>query len=203
MTHRQQSRDNINGVNSASGSDSTSGTELFRRATRDVQPLRKGGQDKTVLATPPPKPRAKFTRADQKSVLIESLTAITDDSIDPADLDTGEELSFRRPGVAESTLRKLRRGHFAVREELDLHGLTSPQARQLIREFIAEQLTFGARCVRIIHGKGRGSGPRGPVLKNVVNRDLRRINAVVAFGSARQIDGGSGAVYVLLHRPSA
>jgi DNA-nicking Smr family endonuclease len=200
MTRRQPSLDRTNTSDPGIDSSTDSAIDLFRSATRGVQPL-KGIQDKIPLATPRPKPRAKFTRADQKAVLQESLTPITDDSIDPAELDTGEELSFRRHGVAESTLRKLRRGHFAVREELDLHGLTSPQARQLLREFIGEQLAYGARCVRIIHGKGRGSGPRGPVLKNVVNRDLRRMNAVVAFGSARQIDGGSGAVYVLLQRP--
>jgi DNA-nicking Smr family endonuclease len=53
-------------------------------------------------------------------------------------------------------------------------------------------------CVRVIHGKGRRSGPRGPVLKNVVNQWLQRNGDVLAFGSARSIDGGSGAVYVLL-----
>jgi DNA-nicking Smr family endonuclease len=52
--------------------------------------------------------------------------------------------------------------------------------------------------VRVIHGKGLGSGPRGPVLKNVVNIWLRRAEVVVAFGSARPLDGGNGAVYVLL-----
>jgi len=50
----------------------------------------------------------------------------------------------------------------------------------------------------VIHGKGRGSGPRGPVLKNVVNQWLQRIDCVLAFGSARRVDGGNGAVYVLL-----
>jgi DNA-nicking Smr family endonuclease len=36
------------------------------------------------------------------------------------------------------------------------------------------------------------------VLKNVVNVCLRRMAAVIAFGSARPLDGGYGAVYVLL-----
>jgi DNA-nicking Smr family endonuclease len=192
MTHRQQSLDNADKSDSA--------TELFRAATANVQPLRKGRQDKANLAKPRPKPQAKFTRADEQAVLRESLLPITDDTIDPALLETGDELVFRRNGVAESTLKKLRRGHYAVEAEVDLHGLTSPQARQLLREFIAEQLSLGVHCVRVIHGKGRRSGPRGPVLKNAVNRDLRRIDSVIAFGSARQVDGGSGAIYVLLQR---
>ena len=52
--------------------------------------------------------------------------------------------------------------------------------------------------MRIIHGKGRGSGQRGPVLKSAVNRWLRRFDTVRAFCSARKMDGGTGALYVLL-----
>jgi len=170
-------------------------TELFREATRDVRPLR---NVRAPLVPPRPRARANFTRAERRAVLRETLLPITDASIDPAALETGDELSFRRPNVLDSVLRKLRRGHFAVAAELDLHGYTGPQARQALRAFLAAQLARGACCVRIVHGKGRGSGPRGPVLKNIVNRDLRRMAPVLAFGSARQVDGGSGAVYVLL-----
>jgi len=170
---------------------SDSAAALFRDATRDVQPL---SSKRAPVAKPKPKPTARFARAEQLAVLQESLEPVTD----PALLETGDEVSFRRSGVPETVLRKLRRGQFSVAAEIDLHGLTSPQARTVLREFIAEQLTRGARCVRVVHGKGKGSGPRGPVLKNVVNVSLRRMDAVLAFGSARPLDGGSGAVYVLL-----
>jgi len=52
--------------------------------------------------------------------------------------------------------------------------------------------------VRIIHGKGYRSGARGPVLKAALNLWLRRHTDIMAFVSARAIDGGAGAVYVLL-----
>ena len=52
--------------------------------------------------------------------------------------------------------------------------------------------------MRIIHGKGYRSGARGPILKSAVNDWLRRDMDVMAFVSARPIDGGTGAVYVLL-----
>ena len=167
--------------------------DLFRQQMRDVKRLH--------TAHPPPKrtkpkppPRAQFTRADQKEVLRESLNAPTDE----ATLSTGDELSFRRPHVPESILTKLRRGQYAVDGEIDLHGLTAVQARTALRDFIAEALDRRLTCVRVIHGKGRRSGPRGPVLKNVVNQWLQRIEPVLAFGSARAVDGGSGAIYVLL-----
>jgi DNA-nicking Smr family endonuclease len=57
--------------------------------------------------------------------------------------------------------------------------------------------------VRIIHGKGKGSGPRGPVLKTAVNMILRKTEPVLAFTSARRVDGGTGAINVLLTMPKS
>jgi DNA-nicking Smr family endonuclease len=181
----------MNDDRKSSDPDKTDSDKLFREATRDVKPLI---APIASLARPKPKPGARFTRADRKAVLRESL----DSDVDPALLETGDEVSFRRAGIPETVIKKLRRGHFKVDAEIDLHGLTSPQARSALREFIAYELTRGARCVRVIHGKGLRSGPRGPVLKNVVNVCLRRMDVVIAFGSAPPIDGGSGAIYVLL-----
>jgi DNA-nicking Smr family endonuclease len=158
---------------------------------RDVKRLQ--AQERHA-ARPKPTPKARFTRADQREVLLESLMPPADEAL----LSTGDELNFRRPHVPEATLLKLRRGHFAVESEIDLHGLTALEARDAMRDFITEAVARRMSCVRVIHGKGRRSGPRGPVLKNVVNQWLQRTDAVLAFGSARAIDGGSGAIYVLL-----
>lgn len=119
---------------------------------------------------------------------------------DEAQLSTGDELNFRRPHVPEAVLLKLRRGQYAVDAEIDLHGLSGAQAKAVLRDFIADAVEHGMSCVRIVHGKGKGSGPRGPVLKNLVNSWLQRLGVVLAFGSARSIEGGSGAVHVLLDR---
>ena len=166
-------------------------TELFRVAMRDVLPRPAAA---TVATSPKPSAKARFTRADQQAVLRESLLPVDD----PALLETGDELSFRRDHVPQRVLQRLRRGEYAVAAEMDLHGMTAVQARAALAEFIKESQGLGFSCVRVIHGKGRRSGPRGPVLKNVVNLWLRKCDVVSAFGSARPIDGGSGAVYVLL-----
>lgn len=165
--------------------------DLFRDATRDVKPLPRVAKRP---AAPKPPARARFTRADERDVLRESLLPPED----PALLETGEELNFRRPQISAAVLTKLRRGHYALDAETDLHGLTAAQAKALLREFIAEAIAQRLTCVRVIHGKGHRSGPRGPVLKGIVNQWLQRCDAVVAFGSARAVDGGGGAVYVLL-----
>lgn len=165
--------------------------ELFRAAVRDVRPL---PQSKPLPARKRKPARAGSRRADEARVLADSLALDADD----LGVETGEELSWRRDGVPESVLRRLRRGHYARRAELDLHGMTQAEARLALLEFLSESVTHGLHCVRIIHGKGRGSGPRGPVLKSAVNRWLRHTGAVRAFSSARRTDGGTGALYVLL-----
>lgn len=164
---------------------------VFRDAVRDVKPLE---HETAVTERPRPRPRARFARADRQAVLLESLTT---DLADPA-VGGGEELVFHRPGVQESVVRKLRRGHYRVQAEIDLHGLTVAEAKQTLREFVAEAVERHMRCVRIIHGKGLRSGHRGPVLKGAVSGVLRRMGVVLAYVSARQVDGGTGAVYVLL-----
>jgi DNA-nicking Smr family endonuclease len=110
----------------------------------------------------------------------------------------GEALAFQRAGLRPQIMRRLRRGLYPTEDELDLHGLHQSAARDRLADFISRSRDAGRRCVRIIHGKGYRSGTRGPILKTAVNSWLRRHMDVMAFVSARAIDGGTGAVYVLL-----
>jgi DNA-nicking Smr family endonuclease len=178
---------------SVSGTDAIEDSQLFRDAVRDVKPL---GRPAQAAEHPKrrPRPAARFTRADRLAVLEESLR---DDAGDPA-LAGGEELVFRREGVQLGVLRKLRRGEYRVQGEIDLHGLTVAEAKQALRDFLGLALTRQWRCIRIVHGKGLRSGHRGPVLKGMVGTMLRKLGPVLAYVSARQVDGGTGALYVLL-----
>jgi DNA-nicking Smr family endonuclease len=164
---------------------------LFREAVRGVKPL---GTRAPPPAAPKVRARARFTRADRAAVLRESLAA---PEADPA-LAAGDELVFHRPQIPAAVLRRLRRGEYRVQREIDLHGLTVAEAKQALRGFLIRALEEHVRCVRIIHGKGLRSGHRGPVLKAAVSAVLRRTGAVLAFVSARPVDGGTGALYVLL-----
>jgi len=165
--------------------------DLFRAAMRDVKRL---SERPSAASAPKPPAQARFKRADEKEVLRESLLPPADEAV----IATGEELSFRRPHITDDVLLKLRRGHYVVDAEVDLHGLNAAQARIVLRDFIAEATARSYSCLRIVHGKGKRSGNRGPVLKHLVNHWLQRMDAVLAFGSARAVDGGSGAAYVLL-----
>ena len=166
--------------------------EIFRKAVSDAKPLR--NEERADLAPRKPRPGARFSRADERAALRESMEADIDDS----ESYSGESLRFSRPQVGKRTMRKLARGSFSVQAEIDLHGMTVAEAKPRLADFIENSARDGKLCVRIVHGKGLGSGQRGPVLKQKVNRWLRQWQQVLAFVSTRQVDGGTGAVYVLL-----
>ncbi len=167
--------------------------KLFYDSIGPVKPLE---QDRilTTQAQPPPFPFQ--TRLDEEQTLKEMLSH----QYSPDELETGEELSFARPGLQHKVLRKLRRGQYAIQMQLDLHGMTAEMAKEALADFLHEARRSENPCVRIVHGKGRGS-PRGqPVLKRKLNHWLRQRKDVLAFCSARPMDGGTGAIYVLLKR---
>jgi DNA-nicking Smr family endonuclease len=164
--------------------------EIFRAAMEGVRPL---VDDRAQPAVSPPKPVPRQAMLDELAVR----EALLSDHYDPEALDCGEELSYAKPGLQNRVLRKLRRGQFSVASELDLHGMTVPMAREALSEFLVRCRLRDHRCVRIIHGKGRRSSNAGPVLKVKVDRWLRQRDEVIAFCTARPMDGGSGAVYVL------
>lgn len=114
------------------------------------------------------------------------------------DAEFESDASFIRPGLPRYTLRRLRRGDWHTQAELDLHGLTKIEAKHELVEFLHECKRRGTRCIRIIHGKGLRSKNREPVLKQHVRHWLMQREEILAFVQARPVDGGSGAVIVLL-----
>ena len=167
--------------------------DLFQQAVGTVKPLR-CDRVEPVPARPTPVPQ--FTLADEQQVLSDMVS----DYFETAELETGEELIYRREGVQQAVLRKLRRGQFQVSAALDLHGMTVAAAKEALAAFLHRVRRDSLSCVRIIHGKGNGSRHRGPVLKQKMNHWLRQRDEVLAFCSARAMDGGTGAIYVLLRR---
>jgi DNA-nicking Smr family endonuclease len=166
---------------------------LFRAAVGDARPLRNRGTVHHEAAHPEAIPKQR--QLDEMAALIESLHGP-----EPLELrlEGGDELCFLRPGLPRSLLRDLRRGRWVLQDQLDLHGCTREEARQLLRQFLARALTQGLRCVRVIHGKGLRSPGREPVLKVYVKAWLAQRVEVLAYCQARAAEGGSGAVVVLL-----
>lgn len=165
--------------------------ELFRAAMAEVAPL---DTDRRAPDGPRPSPHPSQREADEA----EARAALVSGALDDPDADPSEELTHIRPGIQQRVWRRLRRGQYAIEAELDLHGMTRAQAAAALEQFMRESRQRRLGCVRIIHGKGRRSDDQGPVLKPAVAAWLRRRNEVLAYCSARPVDGGSGALYVLL-----
>jgi DNA-nicking Smr family endonuclease len=113
--------------------------------------------------------------------------------------DTQEYIEWTNPSCRQGLTEDLHTGRFAVQGFLDLHGSTGAEVNEELDHFLEEAFRNGWRCVKIIHGRGLRS-VRGPVLKDAVVRRLsgRYRRETIAFVSARQCDGGLGALYVLL-----
>lgn len=166
---------------------------LFADTVGPVTPLPPDGSTSHRLPRPEPLPRQRV--ADEQAALREALS-------DEVDLETllltDDGLSFRRDGVGPEVVTRLRRGHWSIQGQLDLHGLRRDEAREALAGFMRESAQRGWRCLRVVHGKGHGSPGREPVLKGKVQRWLGQHGNVLAFAQASGPQGGAGALIVLL-----
>ena len=158
-----------------------------------VKPLK---QDKIAPYRKPLDPTPRQRLLDDERVMQELL----DESDETVSYESGDELKFLRSGFSTRLLKKLRRGDYAIQDELDLHGLVTSEAKQQTHGFINECAADGVRAVRIVHGKGRNSPGRVPVIKNMLIGWLSKNQHVIGVVSTPANDGGSGAVYVLLNK---
>lgn len=165
---------------------------LFREAVADAVPL---ALDRVHHEPPPPPAIPRSKARDERAALDESLS-----DVDPLHLalEGGDEAVYLKPGMAPKVLKDLRRGRWVVQAHLDLHGLHRDEARQQVALFLAECVAHRQRCVRIVHGKGHGSPGRIPILKRLVISWLAQRQEVLAYCQARTVEGGAGAVIVLL-----
>lgn len=164
----------------------------FRDAVADVRPLKAEPRIAPVKQTPSPRPRRQLNNEEQAD------TVLMSDPVSLYDIELSEELFFARSGIQHKVQKKLRRGEFAIEDELDLHGYTVSEAKIAITDFFEDCKKHKLRCIRIIHGKGYRSETKIPILKTHIAYWLPQHKDVMAFASARPQDGGSGALYVLL-----
>jgi DNA-nicking Smr family endonuclease len=166
---------------------------LFRKTVGSIKPIK---QDSIVINKPKLSHTPSKTEEDDRAIMQE----LFDSEFERNLLERGDKLSYSKPGIQKQTLRKLRRGQYPIEAELDLHGMTVATANMALSRFLGQCIAHSQRCVRIIHGKGIGSKNKKPIIKNRLNNWLRHQDNVMAFCSARQTDGGTGAIYLLLKR---
>ena len=166
---------------------------LFREAIGEVRILQ---APPPVPERPRPVPRPRMRELDEALALQQSRQT----GWFEATIEAAEALSYRRDEVPEKVLKALKRGQYSIGGELDLHQMRATEAERWLREFLAQSRAGGHACVRIIHGKGLRAAAGGSVLKALVDRMLRQRADVLAYASAPEAMGGTGAVLVLLAR---
>ncbi|HEX9244166.1 MAG TPA: Smr/MutS family protein [Anaeromyxobacter sp.] len=173
--------------------------ELWTGATLGVERIEPGPGK--VGPAPPPGPPERFWHPDLDA--IDELRALVRGDA-PFDLSDGDEfIEGKVAGLDHHVVRKLRRGEFAVQGHVDLHGLTRDEAKREVDAFLRASRSSGKRCVLLVHGRGIHSKDHLPVLKDALRTWLstaRFARHVLAFATARPVDGGAGAIYVLLRR---
>lgn len=181
-------------------------TQTIARTLGEVRPVKRPPTVSRTASRPDAIPQQ--TLLDRQRVLAESMgqygdgadtdEAVSDDWEAAALLSGDEQLRFARPHIPDDVVRRLRRGHWRIQAQLDLHNMQTDTAREAVSAFIRQSHRLGIRCVRVIHGKGYGSEGGVAVLKHKVPRWLMQKKQVLAFVQAREADGGAGAVVVLL-----
>ncbi len=170
----------------------------FARAMAGVTPM-----SPDVRVAPSRDPAVPRTPADDDAEAVAVLADLVAGQGEFDISDTVEYVEGLAPGVDKRLLKRLRRGDFAQQGYLDLHGLTREEARSAVAKFLADSRVQRKRCVLLIHGRGLNSPDRVPVLKNALVMWLTRgglAKRILAFATARPVDGGAGALYVLLRK---
>ncbi|HEY2387216.1 MAG TPA: Smr/MutS family protein [Candidatus Binatia bacterium] len=171
----------------------------FARAMADVRRLDAARR----IDAPPP---ALDVRRAPVSEDAEALAALSEFVAGSGAFDVSDSTEYVEGavvGLDPRVLRRLRRGEFAYQAWVDLHGMSTAAARDVVARFVGDAFNAGHRAVLIVHGRGHNSKDNVPVLKERLKSWLARGQTgriVLAFSSARPIDGGTGALYVLLRR---
>jgi DNA-nicking Smr family endonuclease len=156
-----------------------------------------------IIGGAAPAPTVKRRRVDDEAEVNAELADLVDGA-GPFDISaTDEYVEALGPGIDRRLLRQLKAGDYALQAHLDLHGLNSEEARVEVDTFLTKARADGRRCVLIIHGRGHNSKDGVAVLKERLQVWLTRGRigrGVLAFCTARPVDGGAGAVYVLLRK---
>ena len=105
------------------------------------------------------------------------------------------KLSYRIATLQHKVFEDLKAGNLRWFEAVDLHGCTVEDARSAVLQIIQIAKDENQNVLKIVHGKGPEA-----ILKTHVNSWLRQHRDVLAFVSAPENQGGTGAVLVLLKR---
>jgi DNA-nicking Smr family endonuclease len=165
----------------------------FARAMRDVQPLKSKGRDVPLVAEIPAAPEPQQ----------QSFQELLKKSQEFALSFSKEYIEGHVVGLESLVLQKLRAGRYSPEAHLDLHGLNARQAFGALVGFVRRSWHSGMRTVLLIPGRGKNSPDGVAILRERIQSWLTQDplkHVVLAFCTARPVDGGPGSLYVLLRK---
>ena len=168
----------------------------FRSAMGDVKPLKvdkrvdlkKNQEDSLTI---------QERRLAATKEVVKETNYLSDDYVEM--VKPYDTLAFKKNGLQEGVYRKFRLGKYNMDARLDLHKRTVDQARKEVFQFIEDAMKYDLRNLIILHGKGEAEATPA-LLKSWVNKWLPQFDDVLAYHSAQQHHGGTGAVYVMLRK---
>lgn len=176
-------------------SDQNGDLDFFSSEMSDVKPLKQN--------------RARLQKKSEDSpgkAVRRSLAVNARQTHDPLastvvpELKASDVLDFRRDGVQHGVYKNLRMGRYDIEARLDLHRLTVEEARREVFRFLKDCYQYELRTVLILHGKGERNVDKIAAIKSHLSVWLPQITEIMAFHSAQQRHGGTGAVYVMLKK---
>lgn len=171
--------------------------DFFRKQMQGVQKMAAGNTAKTIKTAVKRKPDAQ-TLAKRAAAIgpMETDDALLSDTqamLNP--VASQAKLSYRIATLQHRVFEDLKAGNLRWFEAVDLHGCTIEDARTAVLQIIQMAKDNNENVLKIVHGKGPEA-----ILKTHVNSWLRQHRDVLAFVSAPENQGGTGAVLVLLKR---
>ena len=169
---------------------------LFQKAVMGVKPMEQQNIADTKVA-----PRKKLDaqilakRAAAEGAAEQEATELSDTQAMLNPVASQASLSYRIATLQHKVFEDLKSGKLRWFEAVDLHGCTVEQARAAVLQIIQMAKDENQNVIKIVHGKGPEA-----ILKTYVNGWLRQHRDVLAFVSAPENQGGTGAVLVLLKR---
>ena len=179
----------------------TMGHSLFQEEMSDVIPLPKDKEK--IVKAPGANLRPAHPAPDDESEVMAHLRGLIKGDYELDISFSDEYMTGSVKGLDRKIMKRLKKGEFPVKDHVDLHGLTKPEAEARVKDFLVQSHKMGHRCVLIVHGRGLNSPDSFPVLKEGLPVWLNRgpvKKIVLAFSTARPYDGGTGAIYVLLRK---
>lgn len=174
-----------------------SDADLFKTALGGVKKLDNSNiakiERKDIRKKPDAKTLAKRASAEGAFEVNDAELSDTQAILNP--VASQATLSYRIATLQHKVFEDLKAGNLRWFEAVDLHGCTVEEARAAVLQVIQIAKEENQNVIKIVHGKGPDA-----ILKTYVNGWLRQHRDVLAFVSAPEKQGGTGAVLVLLKR---